>query len=485
MQLRARPGTGLPTSPQADSPTSEADAAGADVIAGSGLRLPLVAPVIGAAYLIWCLFVVLNTALHEKGLPSLSSNAPSGRFPLGELGLELSAVMAVAVLAVAVASRIPNLTQWLLGLLTGAWMLSPWLSLGIQEGRWESRFLEMAATALGIALGAALAGATLVRWVLYVAGVIWAGGSLVAGLVATSTSSRVLPMVLATDPADRFTQWVQALGVDVPGGSVRALEGLAVHRNLLGMTLALLLVVQFRHVLTLHTASWIKGVLMILGPWMTGIALVWTLSRTSLAAAAAGVLVSLIPIERVRRRGTLYALGGMMALIAIAPLLASNTLATTLEPGTLRWRAILWQQLLEMPGVWTVLGLGPATKYPLRAFHAHNQALETLIIGGLLGATCLLILTVLSTVTTTRVARVDRRASFACLVTGVWVSQTEIISNSRNMLEMNPANVILIAMVVAAAGLLPARAKEHARSAAAPGDGKQDVGVGSLAQPVE
>jgi hypothetical protein len=381
-------------------------------------------------------------------------------------------LLTAVALVVAVVRRVPSVLQWvLIGLIT-AWALTPWVSLGLQQERWEPRYLAIGATTGGVALASTLAGAHLVRWILFTVGSLWVGASVLLGLIASSTSSRVLPGALDLDPSDRYTQWVRGLGLDVPAGSIQALVGLSQHRNLLGMLVAVVLVLQLRHVLSLGIRSISRYALLgllAIGPGLSAIALLWTMSRTAILAAIAGVLASLIPIERVRDNRWLLAVGLGIVLLASAPLLMRDALDAVLAGGNLEWRVDVWQQFLAEPGIMSPLGLGPEVLSPKLAAHAHSQVLESLVVGGWVGVSLLVALTVVGAAAAARAAEFDSRAAFACIVTIAIVSQFEVLATPRRMLGLNPAAIIAIAVVVSAAGLVTARDRGQPATTAPPG----------------
>jgi hypothetical protein len=305
-----------------------------------------------------------------------------------------------------------------------------------------------------VAVAASLAGSGLTQWLIWTVGVVWSLGSLILGVIATATGSRWVPGALEPNTIDRYTAWFQSLGFPLPDGALRALEGLSIHRNLLGMLLALVLVAQLRHVLGLDVTRRTRYALAALGPGLTTLALVWTLSRTAIVAAVAGVAAGLLPVERIRRPWHLVAVSVVPILLVITPVIVRGILAGQSDPaGTLAWRVRVWDEFLASPGVWGPLGLGPAATVSVRQAHAHNQALDALVTGGWLGALSLLVLVLLATAASVRAAALDHRAAFSCIMAAAFIAQFEILTNPDEVPLVNPALVVLIAVVASSAGL--------------------------------
>ncbi len=410
---------------------------------------------VGVTYLVLCLATVMRSAYRYHGLPlSLVSSESASVWPAGATGgLKLTSLLTILLLGCALATRALTRLQWAFTGVVAVWLLAPSFSLLVVSGTFDKRLLAFAATGAGIAVAAALAGARITRWTLFWSGSVWALASLILGLTAALSGGRLVRTSLESDPGDRYTRWLRALGLDLGEGSVQALLGLSLHRQLLGMLLAMFLVLQVRHLMSVGANPRVLTLLVLLGPLSTGLALLWSMSRTSIVAAIVGLAASVLPIQRLPARRAIPLVSLAVVLIVTTPALLRGWIASSGD-GTLAWRGALWDQLLDLPGFWSPLGLGPRASFPNGASHAHNQALEAISMGGWLGLVALVVLVVISAFVAVHAAQLDRRATFACLMTAAVISQFEILTPTSLSWQMNPGLVVLVGVVASSAGLV-------------------------------
>jgi hypothetical protein len=173
-------------------------------------------------------------------------------------------------------------------------------------------------------------------------------------------------------------------------------------------------------------------------------------------AIVVGLLVTQIPVERLRN-ALAWVLGGLFAVI-LAPLVLSGWLATTpITDGTTTWRFDLWQDYLSNPQVWTPFGIGPKPSSVEYADHAHQQFLEALAVGGWLGLAGCVAFVVLAAWVAVRVAGLDNRATLGVVFVMGAIFQVDVVTFSATYLVLNNAFILIVAVFVSAAGLVPDR----------------------------
>ena len=170
-------------------------------------------------------------------------------------------------------------------------------------------------------------------------------------------------------------------------------------------------------------------------------------------AVAIGLLVTLIPVERLRRAFG-WTLAGLFALILL-PLGLSGWLATTpITDGTTTWRFDLWQDYLGNVAVWTPFGIGPKPSSPNYADHAHQQFLEALAVGGWLGLAGCVAFVVLAAWVAVRVAGLDNRATLGVVFVMGAIFQVDVVTFSATYAALNNAFVLIVAVIASSAGLV-------------------------------
>ena len=228
----------------------------------------------------------------------------------------------------------------------------------------------------------------------------------------------------------------------IPGYGLR-LWGLTSHANVLGsvaLTLCLLEWAAPYHATLAHRLSLLAG----------AVALVWTQSKTSLAAAAVAIVViaayrAIKGIRQLPPRAhtkatkqdfipllVLFAGLALVATTLVAVVLGdeiglSNALAKRLAAfdfGTVQGRTLIWQQAIVEGLNYPLFGYGLnlwGTEYRLAtgltsAFHAHNQFLQVFSVAGVFGTVSFVVyLAVLGRMSFVT-ARASRGASLALFV---------------------------------------------------------------------
>lgn len=399
-------------------------------------------PRLGVGYLLLALFVTFNLVLVAWGSPAPAVEAwvrSDGR-PPGAMGLAVLAWTGlVTIVFGAVSGRISS-KQWVLIGAVGVWIGATAVSMVLHGTMRDVRFWYVSVASIAVAVAGALIPFDLLKKVMSVLGWFFGWGSVLAGL-----SDLVLgwPTVLLADP--RYEGWLSVVGLQV--SDVESLNGVTPGRVYVGLTCAVLLVFAVRAVPGKWTWAMAGGLV---------VATLWSFSRTGVAAILLGLVVTLIPVERLGN-ALAWVRGGLVAVI-LAPLVLSGWLATTrITDGTTTWRFDLWQDYLTNPQVWTPFGIGPKTSSPNYADHAHQQFLEALAVGGWLGLAGCLAFVVLAAGVAVRVAGLDNRATLGVVFVMGAIFQVDVVTFSATYLVLNNAFILIVAAVVSAAGLLRGR----------------------------
>lgn len=392
---------------------------------------------LGAAYLVLSLFVTLNVVLTAWGSPAPRFTqwvVDEGRLP-GAGGLAALAWTGMAVIGVAVWRGHLSRIQWQLVAAIAVWIGSAALSMTVNGVMQDPRFWSVTVSSVSVAVAGALVPLRLLSQLILGLGWFFGWGSILA---AVSDLLFGWPTVLIGD-SPRYGRWLSMVGLNV--GEVPSLNGVTPGRVYVGLTCAVLLVFSVRIAPGLWT--WIMSTGLIF-------ATVWSFSRTGLVAMAAGLLVTLIPVERIRRFG--WILAGLLAFILL-PLALSGWLRTTsITDGTTVWRFDLWQAYVSNPEVWMPFGVGPKPASAAYADHAHQQLLEALAVGGWLGLAGCLTFIGLATWVAVRVARLDRRATLGVVFVMGAIFQVDVFTYSANYTNLNNAFVLIVAVSTSAAG---------------------------------
>lgn len=317
-----------------------------------------------------CLFGMLVPALRQPGWPDV-----------------LVAVAAAGALAVILLSARPTLAR---AAAVGA-ALAFWLSV-LAPAVVTGQDIPVTAVSMALVVAVLILGPADSPWPLrigLIAGSLVAALSIVAGLL--SLAGWWSGAIYGTEVYQRETFGLPALA------------GIAGHPNTLAQIVGLTLILAVAVALSNRRPG--AAIL----PAVALIPLLWTQSRTSVAAAliAAVSLVLLVRFERMRPWVV-----GLALLAAVTPPLVWLRLGDQLPiDAVFTGRPFAWvtgifafaaQPLLgNGPGVfsrefWRSLDYSPADRWlPL---HAHNQPLETLAQAGLVGAAALLALTLVGVV---------------------------------------------------------------------------------------
>jgi len=396
-------------------------------------------PRVGVGYLLLALLVTFNSVLVAWGTPAPALDGwvrAEGRLP-GAGGLAFLAWIGLVVIAIGALSGRISGHQWALIGTVGVWIGATAVSMLVHGTMRDSRFWYVAAASIGVAAAGALIPFDVLKKLMFGLGWFFGWGSLLAGV---SDLLFGWPLVLIADP--RYERWLSVLGLQV--SQVESLNGVTPGRVYVGLTCAVLLVFLLRAV----PGKW---------TWVVAVGLVgatlWSFSRTGMLAVAIGLLVTLIPVERLRRAFG-WTLAGLFALILL-PLGLSGWLATTpITDGTTTWRFDLWQDYLGNVAVWTPFGIGPKPSSPNYADHAHQQFLEALAVGGWLGLAGCVAFVVLAAWVAVRVAGLDNRATLGVVFVMGAIFQVDVVTFSATYAALNNAFVLIVAVIASSAGLV-------------------------------
>ncbi len=394
---------------------------------------------VGVGYVVLALFVTLNVVLVAWGSPAPRVTQwleQGGRLP-GAGGLAVLGWAGVVITVLAAWRGEVSRRQWQLTAAVGVWIGSAALSMTVHGAMQDGRFWSVAAASVGVAAAGALVPFHLLRRLMVGLGWFFGWGSVVA---AVSDLLFDWPPVLLDD-SPRYGQWLSMVGLDV--GEVASLNGVTPGRVYVGLTCAVLLVFAVRAAPGLWT--WIMSAGLV-------VATLWSFSRTGMVAMVVGLLVTFIPFERSRR--FVWPLAALLVFILLPLALSAWLRTTSVSDGTTVWRFDLWQDTLSNPQVWMPFGVGPKPASPGYADHAHQQFLEALAIGGWLGLAGCLAFVVMAMWIAVRVAGLDNRATIGVVFVMGAIFQVDVFTYSANYTNLNNAYILIVAIVVSAAGIL-------------------------------
>lgn len=363
----------------------------------------------------------------------------------GSNGLTLLAWLGVGVAFSSLISGRPTRRQWQLSGVIGVWIgaVAP---VAVVKGQpWDSRYVTFGVIAAAVALAAATPRPEYVRRTLFGMGWVLGWGSVVLGITTVLTGWP--GVAIKGDP--RFAEWLQMLRL--PVSEVYWLNGLSPGRLFLGMSTSLLLVYTVRTVLRRHCPWWCWAL-----PLGLLFSLVWSFSRTGLLAAAVGLLATLLPYERLKGTAgakAAFAFVGQVAILLVPLLIASTGMARLVSDGTTQSRFEIWRDYLTNGRFWLPLGLGPGEPVIFDADHAHNQLLQSQVLGGWVAVAALLAFLFVASLVAMCVAGRDGRATVGVLFSSAVIFGFDILSPAIRHWSLNTALVVLIAVVVSAAGL--------------------------------
>lgn len=406
------------------------------------------------------------SATLERALPTRSAWIGlvylAGVFGFGRLDLPswgfVFVALAAAVMGVWVMLRHPQtgLIFWL-GIAVAVTMALPSL-LGLISGQQVGPGQLAFALAVGVGVWAAgLVPPGTIRWsaLAVLALVCWAG--LFAGLVA---ETGVLSYGLFYEPAQDRTLF----------GLIQ-LRGVMPHPNTMGIFAGLAIVLGMRQIITDHLdGMWQRGrfLALTLGVVMPAVvALVWTQSRTSLIAAAAGLLVAVLPLQRPSWHWVPPVIAMGAVLMITVPVIVAETVGYDFNGRGIPW-ALAQQEFEAHP----LVGRGPeflSEEYraPLDLLWqpetAHNMLMQAIGESGLLGLLTLAALILIMSLIAVQAVGVDRQWALIVVVMFCVLGGQE----SSLSLPVRSALVVQLAIIVASAVLYrKAVAAQEATSAA-------------------
>lgn len=393
---------------------------------------------IGVGYVLLALFVTFNLVLVAWGSPAVGITSwvtQEGRLA-GAGGLEVLTWFGLLVIVLGVVRGGFSRRQWQLVAAVAAWIGSTAISMTLHGELRDTRFWYVAVASVAVAVAGAMIPFSVLKRLMVALGWFFGWGSTLVGL---SDLIFGWPTVLIGDP--RYERWLSVVGID--SGPLASLNGVTPGRVYVGLTCAVLLVFAVRAVPGKWTWAMSAGLV---------IATLWSFSRTGVVAVVVGLLVALVPVERIPRAFG-WTLTALLAVILL-PLVLSGWLQTTpVTDGTTTWRLALWQNHLSDPQVWMPFGVGPKSYVPGVADHAHQQFLESLVVGGWLGLAGCVAFVVLAARVAVLVAGLDNRATLGVVFVMGAIFQIDVVTFTATYSVLNNAFVLIVAVVISAAGL--------------------------------
>ena len=391
-------------------------------------------------YILLALFVTFNLVLIAWGAPAVGIRSwvvSDGRLP-GVGGLAVLAWAGLILIAVGAVGGDLSRRQWQLIAAVGLWIGSAAVSMTLHGQMGDMRYWYVAVAAVAVAVAGALIPFASLKRMLLLLGWFFGWGSVVAGL-----SDLILgwPPVLVEDP--RYQRWLAVVGVDT--GPLASINGVTPGRVYVGLTCAVLLVFAVRA----KPGKW---------TWVMSAGLIaatlWSFSRTGVVAIILGLLVTVIPVERIPKAFG-WTLAALLTVILL-PLATSGWFQTRrVTDGTTNWRLDVWQGHLSDPQVWMPFGVGPKPAVPGVADHAHQQFLEALVVGGWMGLAGCVTFVVLATWVAVRLAGIDNRTTLGVLFVMGAVFQVDVVTFAAAYAALNNAFILIVAIMVCAAGRVP------------------------------
>ena len=389
-------------------------------------------------YLVAVALLPVNAALAGWGSPAPHLGwllASEGAAPATR-GLAIMAWLGVGIAAIAVWAGGQSARQWQLVAAVALWTGAPAVSMLLSGSLQDSRFWSVAGICVSVAMAASIVAPPMLRRSLFGLGWFFGWGSVLAGLADLAFG---WPQVLiGGDP--RYGRWLSVSGL--PVGEVSSLNGVAPGRIFLAMTCGILLVYTVRLMFRHNHAWWMWS--MPVGLVAAG---VWSFGRSGLLAAVVGLAAAMMPWERWRSG---WAYSALLLLMAIPLGVAAFT--SGIGDGTTQWRFDLWAKYASNAQMWAPFGIGPRTPPDMITGHAHNQVLESLATGGWLAAAGLLASLYFGVLAARSAAPTDGRASVGVLFAAAAIFQADVLTFAPTFSVPNNAQVILLAVVVSAAG---------------------------------
>lgn len=402
---------------------------------------PLWLSYVGAGYLLLALFVTLNVVLIAWGSPAVGVRSwlqQEGRLP-GSGGLAVLAGVGLVVVVLGAWRAEIRGRQWRLIAAVALWIGSAAVSMALHGVIRDARFGCVTVASVAVAVAGAMIPFDVLKRLMFSLGWFFGWGSVLAGL---SDLAFGWPTVLIAD--ERYERWMSVVGINA--GDLSSLNGVTPGRVYVGLTCAVLLVFSVRAMPGRWTWMMSAGLV---------IATLWSFSRTGVVAIVVGLLVTLIPFERHRAFG--WTLAGLFALILLPVSSSAWLRLTPITDGTTVWRFDLWQDYLANPQVWMPFGAGPKPSSVNYADHAHQQFLEALAVGGWLGLAGCVAFVVMAVWVGVRVAGLDNRATIGVVFVMGAIFQVDVLTYSASYMALNNAFILVVAVLVSAAGLVRER----------------------------
>lgn len=340
------------------------------------------------------------------------------------LTLAVAALVAGAGIAVALTRRISG---WHLAIAATAFgtTIAPVVSAMVHSERVLPQAIALSLAVSGAVLCAGAAKPATIRSIAF-----WT----LAAIIWVSLALAVANLLFGGEAAFRnhyYPRYSEYLGLPV-------LSGITGHQNTLGFIAAIALPVQWviaggKSVIRRRLRAEPRTLLLVaLGPVATAIALLWSQSRTSLAAAVLGLIVVSLPLRRLAGRTWAFAWAGLLAVLALGPLAVGFAGITTFTG-----RVEMWTYAFADFRANPLFGYGSAfmgrdgywrdkPTFP-DLFGAHNQLMEMLGRTGMFGAISFIAMAFVLAVAAWKVHQRDGGVAAAIIVVYALIGSLETL----------------------------------------------------------
>ncbi len=404
---------------------------------------------ISRVFLLFLVLILVNEGAFVAGLPAFQGAGQFGKYPFGGGALILSAWLAAAVILLALLERQQTRQTWLVVAAVIALLAPGVLSLTLHGASGQGRALALIVTSVGVVVAGASSGPGFLARLAFVGGGLIAWGSLVVGFLTVAGVGGL--SALEIDSSDRYRLWLGPLSMMLEPGRFGALEGLAPTRQTLGPAMAMLLVVQVS-VLMRSPGVRSRGVAY-LAPIGCALALMWSMSRTGLVGAMAGLLLTSVPRGWLRRTAAIAVIAGTSLLVWFIPFATSWTYPVGTRPtDTWNWRRAMWAEYVQDDDFFSMFGIGSDVPPPLGAGHAHNLFVESVVNGGQVGLLGLFFFVIACASVIVAAAPVAGRAALGVWGTFVVVAAMELPITVRHYSIGLGWFIVLLTLAAAATG---------------------------------
>lgn len=368
------------------------------------------------------LLLVINQGLYLVEMPALSGSSGTPFDPWGYPALLRVSVLsgAIALVLVLTTSQVAKslpLAASVFGVFAAVAIGSAISAGGPLRTPLLWGIYSVGLLASGVALGPNF----LRKLALWVGG-IWCWASVLVGLLS---AGGLLP-ARALDSGERYGQWLSRITGQSSTFEVSALLGLGSGRQILGAAAALLLVIQL---IVLMSPDFEARLHLWLAPLGALTALVWSMSRTGLLAAALGLVFAFLPWQRMSASRARKVLALVLVFLVTVPLFALFGYTAGNPQGTWQWRLEVWHDILLRLRELPAFGIQGALTNT--AGHAHNLLMEVASLAGLVGVAGLIYFVWKSSEVAVAAARNGCPVVLGGLVTFFVVGQTEMPINFR------------------------------------------------------